>query len=360
MLSLFFIHQIHLSQKSLTKLKLQRRSHMGQPDLSEKGLTSHPDVAADIVNVFVYNGKQVIHETDLKPYVTNEAVINTKGKLKGLYRDNCMEHIRNGTRYAIFGFENQDDIDYTMPLRVMGYDYSVYARQVAEFIAQNRKKHPDAFIHKLLENQKIKPVVTLVFLYQANDNSSQMPQELLHMIDMPDDISIQKYVSNYKMNFINLQDLSDEQLKSFHSDFAFIAKYLNKHYNKKQLLHELQKESTILVHPKDTLYTLASLTKDNRYLAVGENIKEESTKMCEIADALEKIGYEKGLNIGIETGSYQKLITLTCRKLKKGHSVSEIADMLEEDHDTIQKIYDIAAAYAPDYDEAAILAKLQK
>lgn len=108
---------------------------MGQPDLSTKGLLSYPDVAADIVNVFVYNGKQIFHEKDLKSYVSDENVVSAEGKLKGLSRDNCMENIRDGIRYAIFGFENQEDIDYTMPLRVMGYDYAVYARQVEEIIA---------------------------------------------------------------------------------------------------------------------------------------------------------------------------------------------------------------------------------
>ncbi len=328
---------------------------MGQPDLSEKGLTSYPDVAADIVNVFVYDGKQVIHDTDLKPYITNETLVNTDGKLKGLYRDNCMEHIRNGTRYAIFGFENQDDVDYTMPLRVMGYDYSVYARQVEEMIAQNKKQQKNNFVHKLLQGQKIKPIVTLVFLYGSDDGAVNMPQELYDMIDMPDDVPLKKYVQNYKINFINLRDLSKEQIENFHSDFSFIAKYLNRHYNKKQLLNELHKENTILTHPKDTLYTLASLTRDNRYLSVGKNIKEGTTKMCEIADALEKIGYDKGISIGIETGVYKTLISLTCRKLKKELSVSEIADILEEDTDTIQKICDIAQNYAPDYDEAKIL-----
>lgn len=324
---------------------------MGQPDLSEKGLTSYPDVAADIINVFVYNGRHVIQETDLKPYVTNETVVKLGGKLKGLYRDNCMEHIQNGTRYAIFGFENQEDVDYTMPLRIMGYDYSVYARQVEELAAQNKENQQNAFLHKLLKGQKIKPVVTLVFLYRSKDDCQQMPHDLYDMLDMPYDSALQNYVPNYKMNLIDLRSLSIKQIENLHSDFAFIAKYLNKYYNKNQLLDELQHENTVLIHPKDTLYTLASLTKDNRYLTIKENLKEGQPRMCEIADALEKIGYDKG----IETGASKNLISLVCRKLKKGFSASEIADLFEEDIHTIQKIYDIAAKYAPDYDESQIL-----
>lgn len=323
---------------------------MGQPDLATKGLTSHPDVAADIVNVFVYQGKQIVREKDLRPYVTSESIVSTEGKLKGLSRDNCMENIRDGMRYAIFGFENQEDIDYTMPLRIMGYDYSVYVRQVEEIIAKNKENGQRAWSHKLIEGQKIKPVITFVLFYKSGDDESEMPKSLLQMIDLPRDTQIQKYIRNYEMNLINLRELSVEQIESFQSDFGCIAKYMNKYYNKRQLIDELQNEKMILTHPKDTLYTLAALTKDKRYLAVGETIKEGTSKMCEIADALEKIGYDKGMNVGIETGEYRKLVLLTCRKIKKGCSVEQIADMLEEETEVIQKIYDVAVCYAPDYD----------
>ena len=277
---------------------------MGQPDLSTKGLISYPDVAADIVNVFVYNGEQVVHETDLRPYITSENVVSTEGKLKGMSRDNCMENIRDGMRYAIFGFENQDDIDYTMPLRVMGYDYSVYARQVEELIAKNKEEGMEAWSHKLLKGQKIKPVITFVLFYKNSDTDDKMPEDIFQMIDLPEDAQLHKYIRNYGINLINLRNLSQEQIESFQSDFSCIAKYMNKHYNKKQLINELQSEKLVLTHPKDTLYTLAALTRDDRYLNIEENIKKGEQKMCEIADALEQIGYEKGYDKGIAAGEY--------------------------------------------------------
>lgn len=329
---------------------------MGQPDLSTKGLISYPDVAADIVNVFVYNGKPIVHETDLRPYVTSENVVSTEGKLKGLSRDNCMENIRDGMRYAIFGFENQDDIDYTMPLRVMGYDYTVYARQVEEIIAQNKENKQEAWTHKILKGQKIKPVITFVLLYKDNDADDIMPENLLQMIEIPTDFQIRKYIKNYEINIINLKELSSEQIKSFQSDFGCIAKYMSKYYNKSQLINELKSEKMVLTHPKDTLFTLAALTKDNRYLAIGDDIKEGTSKMCEIADALERIGYEKG----VDAGEYKKLVLQTCRKLQKGYPIAEIAEMLEEEVDVINKICEVASSYAPNYDAEMIFDTLTK
>lgn len=53
---------------------------------------------------------------------------------------------------------------------------------------------------------------------------------------------------------------------------------------------------------------------------------------------------------GREEGADLKTISQVCKKLIKGKSVEEIADELEEEVDYINKICDIAAKFAPDYD----------
>ncbi|MEZ3447003.1 MAG: hypothetical protein K1W30_18080 [Lachnospiraceae bacterium] len=57
-----------------------------------------------------------------------------------------------------------------------------------------------------------------------------------------------------------LRELTTEQAELFQSDFACIAKFLAKSYNKKE---------QILIHPKDTLFTLAAITGDKRYLEIS-------------------------------------------------------------------------------------------
>ena len=49
------------------------------------------------------------------------------------------------------------------------------------------------------------------------------------------------------------------------------------------------------------------------------------------------------------------LIELICKKLKKGKSVPQIADELEEDEAAIQAIVNAAEKYAPDYDVEKIV-----
>ena len=62
-------------------------------------------------------------------------------------------------------------------------------------------------------------------------------------------------------------------------------------------------------------------------------------------------GLQAGLLRGHAEGYRKRLISQVCKKLAKGKTVDEIADMLEEEPDNIRLICEAAAKYAPEYDE---------
>ena len=61
-------------------------------------------------------------------------------------------------------------------------------------------------------------------------------------------------------------------------------------------------------------------------------------------------GVEAGREDGIAQGEQKILTALVCKKLKRGCSIEEIAEILEEDIETIRPICEVARAYAPDYE----------
>lgn len=64
--------------------------------------------------------------------------------------------------------------------------------------------------------------------------------------------------------------------------------------------------------------------------------------------------YEEGFEEGIEEGMELNLLLLVCRKLAKGKTMQEIAELLEEPKDVIQVLCEKAEAFAPEYDEKKI------
>ncbi len=63
---------------------------------------------------------------------------------------------------------------------------------------------------------------------------------------------------------------------------------------------------------------------------------------------------------GRAEGGDLKLVSLVCRKLRKGKIVEVIADELEEDIEEIRSICAAAEAFAPDYDEEQVFRKLME
>ncbi len=61
---------------------------------------------------------------------------------------------------------------------------------------------------------------------------------------------------------------------------------------------------------------------------------------------------------GYEQGEEKKLIELVCKKMKRNLSAREIANILEEDEKIVQRIYDTALSFAPDYDIEKIRKRL--
>ncbi|MBT9775052.1 3-isopropylmalate dehydrogenase [Clostridium sp. MCC353] len=86
---------------------------------------------------------------------------------------------------------------------------------------------------------------------------------------------------------------------------------------------------------------------------------EEVRDMCEalrelFADELaerEERGLERGLENGIERGTRLKLISIVRKKLEKGLSASEIAELLEEEEDAVHRIYSAIQEHAGCTDE---------
>ena len=77
---------------------------------------------------------------------------------------------------------------------------------------------------------------------------------------------------------------------------------------------------------------------------------DEEWEKKKLRKAEYEAGVEAGREDGIETGRKRTIVTKVCKKLLKGCSVEETAEMLEEDTETIREIYEIAKAYAPEYD----------
>ena len=82
------------------------------------------------------------------------------------------------------------------------------------------------------------------------------------------------------------------------------------------------------------------IVKDSRILELDEIVTE--VKCSEEWEAVKmnilEVGIQQGIQQGLQQGLWQKLVEQVGKKLEKGFSVPEIADMLEESEETIEKV----------------------
>ena len=105
---------------------------MGEKDSTEKILFEFEDVFADIVNVLLLDGKNIILPEELIPANIDSVYKDNKLKVRMQERDVAKLWTQENVRIAFFGLEDQTAIDYYMPLRIMSYDGAVYRAMLSE------------------------------------------------------------------------------------------------------------------------------------------------------------------------------------------------------------------------------------
>lgn len=72
----------------------------------------------------------------------------------------------------------------------------------------------------------------------------------------------------------------------------------------------------------------------------------------------ERLGRIEGERLGRDKGELLKLIELVIKKLKRGDTAEQTAELLEEPPEVIQKIYEASGEFAPEYDVQSIYRKI--
>lgn len=236
---------------------------MAGKDATEKILESYNDLFSDIVNVLLFQGKQVLTADELEEEAPR-TYYKADGKLHEIERDVAKRWKNGNIRVACIGFENQTAADPDMPLRVIGYDGAEYRAQLlAENPASRRY-----------------PVVTLV-LYFGYERPWNGPLSLKERMDIPEEL--EAYVNDYRINLFQIAYLTQEQVQSFQSDFRIVADYFVQKREKGDYVPSTQE----ITHVQETLQLLSVMTNDRRF----EEIYNERNRvegglhnMCDVLD----------------------------------------------------------------------------
>ena len=277
-------------------------------DITEKMLEKYNDVFADILNVLLFAGGDVVDESALID-VLPMSMLKIDGRVRTQERDIAKYWRKNKINVALFGLENQTVPNKLMPLRVFGYDG-------AEYVKQSRKENSDRTKY---------PVITLV-LYLGYEKRWNYPKRLFEVLDIDEDV--RPYVNDFKINLFEIAYLEREKIDLFKSDFRILADYLYQMRENRDYIAD----DTNIAHVEELLTLMSAMTGDNRFEETINDFKgKEKVNMCEVLDRVEARGIEKGRLEGRQEGTINTLISLVKDGILSLDEAATRADMSAKD-----------------------------
>lgn len=292
---------------------------MAEKDAVQKTLESYNDVFADIVNGLLFDGEEIIKESELVDAQSFSYYKMDDKNLHGQERDVSKLWNNGEIRLSFIGLENQTKPDKYMPLRVISYDAAVYRSQIP-----NKKS----------KNISLYPSITLV-LYYGTKRHWKKNRALKDILKISP--RLYPYVNDYKIHVFELAWLSDEQINKFKSDFRDVALFLrcirtgDKSFLSQRHFDHVREMLDLLRVMSDNEKKFADVIAQ---LPDSEISRSGGVNMSNIFKEFFKEFYEDGVEAGVLTAR----IEVAKKMLENGASMELVAKSLEMSEEKVKEL----------------------
>ena len=251
---------------------------------------------ADLINGVSCYGKQIVKETDLQ-----EEDITAREKSRDMLRK-----VAFGTSFVIIGIENQEEKDYSLPLRSMFYDVSSYEKQASKIrkeVRKEKKLEAGEYLYGFKKDSKLHPLATFI-LYAGKEpwESPNSLHDILDFTDVPNEL--RKVISDYKINVIDIRNFEDTDV--FQTDLKQVFDFIRFSTDKKKLLNLVEHDAYYQAMDDEafavvTKYTNSKeLVRAKDYTVAGG--KKDVCKAIQdlMADSKEE-GRKEGMDVLVKT-----------------------------------------------------------
>lgn len=309
-------------------------------DIGWKSFLSDDERYADVINGIGCKGEQVVSKDDLYEMDTQTGLSRSRDFVRRLTQSrkgnvkirDCLRKVAFGMNFAIIGIENQETMDYSIPLRNMLYDVNAYEKQAAKIRKEVRRIRKGLSVGEYLygfrKSDRLLPTVTFI-LYSGSKpwDGPKSLHEMLDFTDIPE--TLREMVADYKINLIEIRKLEDTSV--FKTDVRLVFDFIRCSNDKNALKKLVETDDYYKNMEEDAFDVAVQYTNATELIEAKEYYEKEGVvDMCQALTEL--LADERA------EGKDEKLREQVEKKVKKGFSVSEIADMLEENEKTIEKI----------------------
>ena len=235
---------------------------------------------ADLFNVCVFEGREVVKSDQLEDFDTDVSAVYKDGdQISPIQRArDVIKKDQQGNTYIILGLENQTKVDYSMPLRVLEYDVYTYRNELNRILSESGRK-------SLRKGEKLHATISIVMYY--GEKTWDGPRNLHDLLEIP--AGMEKLLPSYPMNFIEIQN---ERRKFKDPDVQAL-------FTQVQGIRENNLEESRHKIKKEVAYTVAAITNNMEVVDQIMQQDSEDLEMCDFWKKAKITGIEQGIEHGI-------------------------------------------------------------
>lgn len=293
---------------------------------------------ADLINVQGRLSENRIHAEDLESYDTRLSYyLGMRFKKKGSSK------IRDSIRRVIFGmnfiiteFEFQEEIDYSYPLRDMGYIFGEYEQQARKVRKIVRKKKDGLTVGELLygfkKNSKLRP--TIIFLLYFGEEEWDGPtciHDMLDFTDIPE--NMKQFVQNHQINLIDIHRMTDEELELFHTDVGKVFRLIKYAENREKIVDIITNDDYYKNMDSDAYEMALNYVATNKKLLETEKYENElgGYDMKKAFDQIREYERKEGIKEGENLERIRLLVDLVNDKVINLAEAAKRMNVTEEE-----------------------------
>ena len=291
---------------------------------------------ADLVNVSGKIDGRKIRAEDVKPYET-KLFYRIEKKLQRMRFSKQRDTVRRiifGVNVVITEVELQETIDYSYPLRDMGYTYGEYeqqARRIRKKVrAQKRGLTNGEYLYGFKQQSRLRP--TVIFLLYFGVEKWDGPtciHDMLDFTDVPDEIK--RLVQNHYIHLIDVHRMKEEDLKLFRADVGKVFRLIKNSENKNGLKEIVENDPYYSSMDKDAYLVAANYIQADALLDYEKYENEGGYDMCTgLKEWLEDERME-GISQGIIQGKIRLLVDLVNDKVININEAAKRIEVTEEE-----------------------------
>jgi hypothetical protein len=239
------------------------------------------------------------------------AVFRDESAVTGIQRQqDIAKNMSDMTNLILLVLENQSYINYQMPARILECIAINIKNQISRLNMERKgsdeKLSGAEYTSGFKKTDKIKPVIVLVVYY--GEKQWDGPTRLSDMYENYDE-AFSEFLVDFKMNFLDVRRMSEEQLNTFSGEVLGVLGFTKKSADKDELLKFVSEHDDVfsdLSQEAADMITAVTDMDDVRELIANNRNEEGGCNMCKALEDLKRDckaeGRVEGEAVGMEKG----------------------------------------------------------